>query len=114
MKGEGILHKTPNDDFRYYMHEGASAFSFELAGRLSDDGARELQLTAQNGRYLAPLARILLAIAYLREHKDADARTLGVNQGVGETLPSPSVRFGALAVQSDAFLSLEQASILAC
>jgi hypothetical protein len=33
-------------------------------------------LTAQKGRYLAPLARILLAIAYLREHKNADARTL--------------------------------------
>lgn len=30
-------------DFRYYMHDGAAAFSFELAGKLSDDGARELQ-----------------------------------------------------------------------
>ena len=43
MKGEGILLKTPNGNFRYYMHEGTTAFSFELAGRLSDDGARELQ-----------------------------------------------------------------------
>ena len=30
----------------------------------------------QNGRYLAPMARILLTIAYLRDHKDADARAL--------------------------------------
>jgi hypothetical protein len=37
------LHKTPNSDFRYYMHDGTTAFSFELAGRLSKDGARELQ-----------------------------------------------------------------------
>ena len=43
MKRERILHKTPNGDFRYYMHEGKTAFSFELAGRLSDDDARELQ-----------------------------------------------------------------------
>ena len=31
------------DAFRYYMHDGATAFSFELAGRLSDNNARELQ-----------------------------------------------------------------------
>jgi hypothetical protein len=31
------------DDFRYYMHDGTAAFSFELAGRLSDKEARELQ-----------------------------------------------------------------------
>ena len=30
-------------DFLYYMHDSATAFSFELAGRLSDDGARELR-----------------------------------------------------------------------
>ena len=41
-----------------------------------EEGVRQVTLAAQNGRYLAPLARILLAIAYLREHKDADARTL--------------------------------------
>jgi hypothetical protein len=29
--------------FRYYMHDGPTAFSFELAGRLSDKEARELQ-----------------------------------------------------------------------
>jgi anti-anti-sigma regulatory factor len=43
MEGEGILYKTTNGDFRYYMHDGTTAFSFELAGRLSDEGARELQ-----------------------------------------------------------------------
>jgi hypothetical protein len=41
-----------------------------------EEGMRQVMLAAQNGRYLAPLARILLAIAYLREHKEADARTL--------------------------------------
>jgi hypothetical protein len=32
-----------NGDFRYYMHDGTTAFSFELEGRLSDAGVRELQ-----------------------------------------------------------------------
>jgi hypothetical protein len=41
-----------------------------------EEGMRQVTLAAQNGRYLAPLARILLAIAHLREHKDADARSL--------------------------------------
>ena len=34
---------TTRSYFRYYMHDGATAFSFELAGRLSDDAARQLQ-----------------------------------------------------------------------
>lgn len=39
-------------------------------------GISELQLTAQHGRYLAPFARILLAIAYVREKDKAHAREL--------------------------------------
>jgi hypothetical protein len=30
-------------EFRYYVHHSGSAFSFELAGRLSDESVRELQ-----------------------------------------------------------------------
>jgi hypothetical protein len=37
-------------------------------------GIAELQMTAQHGRYLAPFARILLAIAYVREKDPARAR----------------------------------------
>jgi hypothetical protein len=39
-------------------------------------GIAELQLTAQRGRYLAPFARILLAIAYVREKDKSRAREL--------------------------------------
>jgi hypothetical protein len=42
-------------------------------------GISELQLTAQHGRYLAPFARILLAIAYVREKDTARARKLLVS-----------------------------------
>ena len=39
-------------------------------------GIRELEITAQHGRYLAPFARILLAIAYVREKELAHARQI--------------------------------------
>jgi hypothetical protein len=48
-------------------------------GGISGDkekGIAELQLTAQRGRYLAPFARILLAIAYVREKDKPRAREL--------------------------------------
>jgi hypothetical protein len=48
-------------------------------GGISGDkekGIAELQLTAQHGRYLAPFARILLAIAYVREKDKPRARDL--------------------------------------
>jgi hypothetical protein len=40
------------------------------------EGIRELTLTAEHGHYLAPLARILLAIAYLRDHDTRRAQYL--------------------------------------
>jgi len=46
-------------------------------GGISGDkqaGISELQVTAQHGRYLAPFARILLAIAYVRDKDTAKAR----------------------------------------
>jgi hypothetical protein len=51
-------------------------------GGISGDkqaGIRELEITAQHGRYLAAYARILLAIAYVREKDTAHARELLVS-----------------------------------
>jgi hypothetical protein len=39
----------------------------------------ELEVTAQHGHYLAPFARILLAIAYVREKDSRRARDLLVS-----------------------------------
>ncbi len=41
-----------------------------------EGGMRDLKLAAERGRYLAPFARILLAIAYLREKDIGSARQL--------------------------------------
>jgi hypothetical protein len=51
-------------------------------GGISGDkkkGIAELQLTAERGHYLAPFARILLAIAYVREKDKPQARELLVS-----------------------------------
>jgi tetratricopeptide (TPR) repeat protein len=39
-------------------------------------GIRELELTAERGRFLAPFARLLLAVAYLRQGESARARAM--------------------------------------
>jgi len=44
-----------------------------------DEGLRELELAAAKGHYLAPFARILLAIAYLRKHDQTAAIELLAN-----------------------------------
>jgi hypothetical protein len=52
---------------------------FVRLGGVSGDkkaGISELQITAQHGRYLAPFARILLAIAYVREKDKPRAREM--------------------------------------
>lgn len=49
-----------------------------LGGARTDrqEGLAKLRLTAEKGRYLAPYARVLLAVAALRDHDRDQARTL--------------------------------------
>jgi hypothetical protein len=49
-----------------------------LTGARTDkeEGLAKLRLTAQRGRYLAPYARLLLAVAALRDHDRPQARSL--------------------------------------
>jgi hypothetical protein len=41
-----------------------------------DEGIAKLRLTAERGHYLAPYARLLLAVAALRDHDRGGARSL--------------------------------------
>jgi hypothetical protein len=52
-------------DFRYYMHDGSAAFSFELAGRLSDEGARELQQTWQTASSMIGDRSLIVDLSYV-------------------------------------------------
>ena len=65
---------------------------FLRLGGLSGDkkqGIAELQLTADHGRYLGPFARILLAIAYVRDKDNARAR--GVLAALRDEFPEKSL-----------------------
>jgi hypothetical protein len=85
---EQLLALDPNCDdarvatgFSKYIIGSMSAPARWLVrmGGISGDkeaGISELQLTAQHGRYLAPFARILLAIAYVRDKDKSHAREL--------------------------------------
>jgi hypothetical protein len=59
-----------------------------LAGYAGDKakGIQQLELVAERGRLLGPFARILLAIAYLREHRGEEARQLLI--GLNRDFPS--------------------------
>jgi hypothetical protein len=79
-------------DHNFYDAYVASGFSKYIIGSMNapmrwlvrlggisgdkQQGIKELQMTADRGRYLAPFANILLAIAYLREHDKNHARQL--------------------------------------
>jgi hypothetical protein len=65
---------------RYIVGSMAAPVRWVLRlGGISGDrkaGIEELQVTAQRGRYLAPFARILLAIAYVRDKDKPRAREM--------------------------------------
>jgi hypothetical protein len=54
---------------RWFLHLGGAETN-------KDAGVERLRLTAAHGRYLAPFARLLLAVAALRDHDRATARSL--------------------------------------
>jgi len=60
----------------------------QIAGYTADKkkGIQELKRTAENGRFLGPFARILLAVAYLRQKDRQQARLLLV--GLRDEFPS--------------------------
>lgn len=91
----GWAHQTLAVDPNCYDAHLASGFSKYIIGSLSapmrwlvrlggisgdkQAGMKELQLAAEHGRYLAPFANILLAMAYVHEHDTARARELLAN-----------------------------------
>ncbi len=50
--------------------------SWSGAGTDRDEGIRLLELTATQGHYLAPFARMMLAVAALRDHQPQQARSI--------------------------------------
>jgi hypothetical protein len=58
---------STNNQFRYYMHEGPAAFSFELSGRLSDDAARQLEHARRGASYVTRGRSLIVDLSYVTE-----------------------------------------------
>jgi hypothetical protein len=54
-----------NEDFRYYMHDGVAAFSFELSGRLSDRAAREIEQAWRTASSIADIGSLIVDLSYV-------------------------------------------------
>jgi hypothetical protein len=66
---ENYLLGTTPAPVRWFLHLGGAETDMRV-------GVERLKLTAAHGRYLAPFARLLLAVAALRDHDRTTARTL--------------------------------------
>jgi hypothetical protein len=49
----------------YYMHDGSAAFSFELAGDLSDEGAREVEQAWRTATSVIGEKELLIDLSYV-------------------------------------------------
>jgi ABC-type transporter Mla MlaB component len=54
-----------NKKFRYYMHDGPDAISFELAGHLSDGAARELEQARRTASSTAGGRSLIVDLSYV-------------------------------------------------
>ena len=69
---------TGFDNYMLSLKPAPVRFIARLLGGQTDKakGISELKLTAQNGKYLAPFAKILLSVAELREGNNAEAKAI--------------------------------------
>jgi hypothetical protein len=106
---EQILNTTATSDFRYYMHDGPNAFSFEIAGRLSDDGARELQQARRTA--LSSIARrsLIVDLSYVTSISMAGRHLLREWHDLGAQLVARSSEVRTM-VQSTTGKSVESSA----
>lgn len=57
--------RNMNKEFRYYMHDGPDAISFELAGHLSGPAARELEQARRTASSTAHGRSLIVDLSYL-------------------------------------------------
>jgi hypothetical protein len=62
--------------FSYYMHDGSTAFSFELAGDLSDEGARELEQAWRTATSVIGEKELLIDLSYVTGIDEAGCELL--------------------------------------
>jgi len=65
-----------NNDFKYYMHDGPAAFSFEIAGRISDRAACELEQVWKTASSTADGLALIVDLSYVTEVGETGRRLL--------------------------------------
>ena len=71
-----MLRATSNNDFRFYMHDGTTSFSFELSGRISDRAAHELELAWNTASSTAGGQTLIVDLSYATQVDEAGRRLL--------------------------------------
>ncbi|HEY4359554.1 MAG TPA: hypothetical protein VGN17_01230 [Bryobacteraceae bacterium] len=66
-----------NKQFRYYMHEGPDAFSFELAGNVSDHAARQLEQAWRTASSVNSDRSLIVDLSYVTQMGEAGRAMLG-------------------------------------
>ena len=104
--------KTRNGDFRYYMHDSATAFSFELAGRLSDDGARELEQTWRTAFSVIGGRSLIVDLSYVTGIDTAGQKLLRGwhDRGAQLVAKSPEARALVQSITGQSFGELSAAA----
>jgi len=66
------------ENYMLSLKPAAVRWLLRVGGSRTDkaEGIRQLQLTGEKGHYLLPYARLLLAVAALRDHNRAQARQI--------------------------------------
>jgi hypothetical protein len=57
--------KATNTAFRYYMHDGSAAFSFELSGKLSDEAAGKLETAWRTASSVIGQRNLMVDLTYV-------------------------------------------------
>jgi hypothetical protein len=96
-----------NDDFRYYMHDGPNAFSFERAGALSDSAARELEQAWKTASSTAGGRSPIVDLSFVTRVDEAGRRMIrrwydGGAQLVANRPPASMIVKSITGQQSDA------------
>lgn len=106
------MHADNPGDFRYYVHDGPTAFSFELAGRLSDDRARELRRIWRTASSMIGNRSLIVDLSYVTGVDVAGRELLREwhERGAQLVAQSPQARALVEAITGQSFAELSAAA----
>jgi hypothetical protein len=63
----GMTSTMTDNQFRYFMHYGPAAFSFELSGGLSDEAARDLEFARRSASFVIRGRPLIVDLSYVTQ-----------------------------------------------